>query len=105
MSFEQNFQKEKKRRFALSMYLEGLGFHSIGRHLGVSHVCVLNWIRKYGSQLVKIRNPRPAKIIELDEMHSYVGHKKTTDGYGLVLIEKPASTWISLLETEVQKQV
>ena len=26
-------EKEKKRRFGLSMYLEGLGFHSIGRLL------------------------------------------------------------------------
>jgi hypothetical protein len=58
------------------MYLEGLGFHSIGRLLGVSHVSVLNWIRKYGSQLVEIRNPHPAKIVELDEIHSYLGHKK-----------------------------
>ena len=94
LSFEQNLEKEKKRRFALSMYLEGLGFHSIGRLLGVSHVSVLNWIRNYGSQLVEIRNPRPAKIVELDEIHSYVGHKKTTDGFGLVLIEKPENTLI-----------
>jgi transposase-like protein len=104
LSFEQNFEKEKKRRFALSMYLEGLGFHSIGRLLGVSHVSVLNWIRKYGSQLVEIRNPRPTKIVELDEIHSYVGHKKTTDGFGLVLIEKPENTLILLSETEAQKQ-
>ncbi len=104
LGFEDYFEKEKKRRFALSMYLEGLGFHSIARLLGVSHVAVLNWIRKYGNQLEDIRNPRPAKILELDEIHSYVGHKKTTDGFGLVLIEKPSNTLISLLGTEVQKQ-
>jgi len=55
------------------------------------------------SYLAKIRNPRPAKVVvESDEMHSYVGHKKTTGGFGLVLIEKPANTLISLLGTETK---
>ena len=35
--------------------------------------------------------------MELDEVHSYVGHKKTIDGYGWVLIETPKNTLISLL--------
>ncbi len=104
VGFEDYAEKEKKRRFALSLYLEGLGFHSIARLLGVSHVSVLNWIRKYGNRLEEIRNPRPAKVMELDEVHSYVGHKKTIDGFGLVLIEKPSSTLILLLGTEVQEQ-
>ncbi len=98
-------EKEKRLRFALSMYLEGLGFHSIGRLLGVSHVSVINWIRKYGKELSSIRNPCPAKIIEMYEIHSYVGDKNTIGGFGLVLIENPRNTLISLLETEVQKQV
>ena len=38
-----------ERRLGLMMYLEGLGFHSIGRLLGVSHVAVIQWIKKYGS--------------------------------------------------------
>ena len=58
-------------------------------------------MRKYGNQLEKIRNPHPTKMMELDEVHSYVGHKKTIDGYGLVLIETPL---ISLLGTEAQKR-
>ena len=39
-----------KKRLALQMYLEGLGFNSIGRILNVSHVSVLKWIRQYGKQ-------------------------------------------------------
>ena len=97
-------EKEKKRRFALSMYLEGLGFHSIARLLGVSHVSVINWVKKYGSQLTCIRNPRSCRIMELDEMHSYVGNKKNTDGFGLALIEMPDNTLIWLWGIEVQKQ-
>ena len=97
-------EKEKKRRFGLSMYLGGLGFHSIGRLLQVSHVTVMNWVRKYGSELSSIRNQKPVRIMELDEMHSYVGHKKTIDGYGLVLIETQENTLILLSGIEVAQQ-
>lgn len=84
--------------------MEGLGFHSIGRILKVSHVSVLNWIKKYGSQVDSIRNDKPAQIMEPDELHTYVGHKKTTAGFGLVLVETIDSTLISSSATEVQKQ-
>ncbi|MDR1055987.1 MAG: hypothetical protein LBL90_09270 [Prevotellaceae bacterium] len=40
--------------------------------------------------------------MELDEMHSYVRHKKTTGGFGLLLIEKQENTLILLWETEIQ---
>lgn len=53
-----------------------MGFHSIGRILKISHVTVINWVKKYGSQGDSIRNDNPAKIMELDERHTYVGHKK-----------------------------
>jgi transposase-like protein len=98
-------EKEKKRRFGLSMYLEGLGFHSIGRLLNVSHVTVMKWVRKYGSELKQIRNPKPVSVMELDELHTYVGSKKTINGSGLLLIERPENTLISFWETEAQKQV
>ena len=58
------------------MYLEGLGFHSIGRLLNVSHVSVKNWVKKYDNELSKIRNPKPVQIMELDDIHTYVGVKK-----------------------------
>ena len=58
------------------MYLEGLGFHSIVRLLGVSHVSVINWVKSSGRQFIGIGNPRPCRIMELDEMHSYIGTKK-----------------------------
>ena len=61
-------KKDKKRRFTLSMYFEGLGSHPIAQLLGVSHVSVINWVKKYGNQLIDIRNPRPCRIMELDEI-------------------------------------
>ena len=97
-------EKEKKRRFCLSMYLEGLCFHSIGSLQKVSHVTVMNWVKKYGSQLEQVRNPKPVRIMELDELHTYVGSKKTINGFGLALIENAENTLISFWEIEAQKQ-
>lgn len=104
LTYQENAEKEKKRRFALSMYLEGLGFHSIGRLLGVSHASVINWVRKYGQNLSKIKSSKPLKIIELDELHTYIQHKKTIVGCGLVLIETSENSLISWWDTEVPKQ-
>ena len=108
-----NFTVEKKstsvsdstKRFGLMMYLEGLGFNSIGRLLGVSHVAVLKWVKKYGKQLNKITNTQPVRVIEMDELHSYIGSKKTIVGCGLQLIETKDNTLILLSGQEEQKQV
>ena len=78
---------EEVKRQALTMYLEGLGFRSIGRLLGCSHVAVFQWIKQYGE---KARLSLPAteiEVVEMDEMHSYVGSKKTPVGCGLLLTD------------------
>jgi transposase-like protein len=82
------------KRKALELYLEGLGFRSIGRLLKFSNVSILNWIRSFGQQLDDIKNDQPVQVMELDEMHSYIGNKKTIAGYGLLLIDmgKDSST-------------
>ena len=78
---------EAVKRQALAMYLEGLGFRSIGRLLNCSHVAVYQWIKQYGE---KARLTMPATeldVVEMDEMHTYIGSKKTLVGYGLPLTE------------------
>lgn len=87
------------------MYLEGLGLHSIGRILKVSHVSVLNWVKKQGAQIDPIRNDKPVKIMGLGELYTYVEHKKTTAGFGLVLAEMTDSTLIWSSATEVQNRI
>ena len=66
----------KLKRDALVLYLEGLGFRSIGRFLGVSHVNVFNWIKKFRKKLDEIRSSDDIKVVEIDEMHTYIGSKK-----------------------------
>ena len=75
------------KRQALQLYLEGLGFRSIGRFLNCSHVAVYNWIRAHGESIEPLRSDKDIEVVELDEMHTYVGSKKTIVGSGLLLIE------------------
>jgi len=92
------------RKLALQLYLEGLGFRSIGRVLGVSNVTVLNWIRAFGEQVAELRGSEQVVYAEIDEMHTYVGQKKAINGYGLLLIDMGKNSSISLLATGVLKQ-
>lgn len=75
------------KRNALELYLEGLGFRSIGRFLKCSHVAVYNWIKNYGKAVKELRSDLGVKVVEMDELHTYIGSKKTTAGFGLLLIE------------------
>lgn len=75
------------RKMALMMYLEGLGFRSIERLLGISHVSVMNWVKKFGNEIHELKTDSKIDWVELDEMHTYVGSKKTTVGFGLLLTD------------------
>ena len=93
------------KKFALQLYLEGLGFRSIGRIIKVSNVSVLNWIRAFGNDVKHLQSdPCNIEIVEVDEMHSYISKKKTTAGFGLLLIDLTKNSSISLLATGAIKQ-
>jgi len=91
------------KRQALQLYLEGLGFRSIGRFLGISHVSVQKWIKKFGQELEDLKSENEISIVELDELHTYIGNKKNIAGSGLLLIELGKSSSTALLAAEEQK--
>ena len=95
VQYKKEYSKVSTRRQALQLYLEGLGFRSIGRILKYSHVSIYKWIKFYGSKLESLRSISEAKHVEMDEMHTYIS-KKTTSGYGYLLIELGKSSLISL---------
>lgn len=101
---EQVGKPNKIKRDALILYLEGLGFRSIGRFLNISHVAVFNWIKSFGERLEEFRNTEDIEVVELDEMHTYIGSKKTTVGSGLLLIETGIGSSIVKLARGEQKQ-
>lgn len=93
------------KKFALELYLEGLGFRSIGRVLKISHVSAYQWIRHFGEKLIGLKSENNIKVVELDELHTYIGQKKTTVGYGLLLIEMGRNSSTVYLVLGEQKQV
>jgi len=104
-SVEQRGKPNSIKRDALILYLEGLGFRSIGRYLNVSHVAVFNWIKSFGEKLDELRNSENIEVVELDEMHTYIGSKKTTTGYGLLLIEMGiGSSIVKLAHEELEQE-
>ena len=92
------------KRLALEMYLEGLGFRSIGRILKISHVTVYYWVKYWSDKVNLPKKEDPVEIVKLDQMHSYVGNKKTTARYGLLLIDLVNGLSILSAETGQQRQ-
>ena len=69
------------------MYLEGLESRAIGRLLEISYGTVYKWVRKSGQEQMLRQSKEAVEVVEMDELHTYVGSKKTTDVSGLLLID------------------
>ena len=69
---------EEVREKAVRMYVEGNNFRRIGRLLDVNHQSVVNWVNAYHEKVKETAAlPVRAPIIEIDELWSFVGEKKT----------------------------
>jgi transposase len=86
------------RRLAFEMYLEGLGFRSIGRILKISYGTVYMWIKKWSLKMSVPRREGQVKKVGLIKLLSYVESKKNMDHHGLLLIDLEED--ISLLSLE-----
>jgi len=76
------------RRLALELYLEGLGFRSIGRILKISYGTVYSWVKEWSINVSFPRRETPMNIIELEKMLAYIETKKTDNHhYGIILID------------------
>lgn len=62
---------------AVRLYLEGLNLRRIARILAVNHQSVANWVNAYANQLPDAPVPERVETAELDELFTFVGHKKT----------------------------
>ena len=70
---------DEMRQRAVKLYVDGLGFRQIGRHLSVDHVTVMHWVKAHTAQLpdAPVPDEEPLHIVEMDELYTYVGKKKT----------------------------
>jgi len=93
------------KRLALEMYLEGIGFNSIARIFGVSHVSVQQWVKKNERILIGLKTDCPVNIIELDELYVYLSAKEKENHRGFLVIELCPGTTKSFWVLGEQKQV
>jgi transposase-like protein len=73
---------------ALQLYLEGLTYREIERILGVSHVSIMNWVKKYNIKRPTSTNYHPTyKILNATELSKYFQNIKNLSGAGVVVTE------------------
>ncbi len=73
---------------ALQLYLEGLTYREIERILGISHVSIMNWVKKYNIKRPHNFNYHPTyKILNASELSSYFQNSKNLSGAGVVVTE------------------
>ncbi|SFT90594.1 Homeodomain-like domain-containing protein [Lishizhenia tianjinensis] len=73
---------------ALQLYLEGLTYREIERVLGVSHVSVLNWVKKYKVKRPERTNYHPSyKILNAAELANYFKDTENLKGSGAIVTE------------------
>nr|WP_297914080.1 helix-turn-helix domain-containing protein [uncultured Allomuricauda sp.] len=73
---------------ALQLYLEGLTYREIERILGVSHVSVMNWVRKYNIKRPYNSKYHPTyKILNKVELQNYFSDADNLAGAGVLVTE------------------
>lgn len=73
---------------ALQLYLEGVSFREIERILGVSHVTISNWVKKYNVQRPVNTTYHPTyKILSESELHDYFSERENVKGKGMIITE------------------
>ena len=55
-------------------------------------------------KIEEIKRETTVEVMEIDDMHRYIGDKKTIVGYGLLLVDRVKNASISLLVTDQPKQ-
>lgn len=71
------------RAKVIRAYLEGVGIRALSRIFEIGIATVIDWIKQAAKELPAPEKPKSIQVMELDEMHHWIGEKKTQDGYGL----------------------
>jgi len=73
---------------ALQLFLEGLTYREIERILGISHVSIMNWVKKYNIKRPLNTNYHPTyKILNANELSNYFQNSKNLSGAGVLVTE------------------
>lgn len=73
---------------ALQLYLEGLSYREIERILGVSHVSISNWVKKYNiKRPYSFEYHSTYKIVNKIELSKYFKDENNLIGAGVIVTE------------------
>ncbi|MEO1049760.1 MAG: helix-turn-helix domain-containing protein [Bacteroidota bacterium] len=73
---------------ALQLYIEGVSYREIERLLGISHVSVMNWVKKYHIKAPVNTDYRPTyKILTHSELQELMADPHFLGGSGMILTE------------------
>jgi transposase-like protein len=73
---------------ALQLYLEGLTYREIERILDISHVSVMNWVKKFNVKRPYRTNYHPSyKILNATELAAYFANPANIKGAGAIVTE------------------
>lgn len=73
---------------ALQLYIEGVSLREIERLLGVSHVSVMNWVKKYQIKVPEKNSYHPTyKILNQKELATYFANPDNVTGAGMIVTE------------------
>lgn len=73
---------------ALQLYVEGVSYREIERLLGVSHVSVMNWVKKYGVKAPRQTEYHPTyKILNQKELAEFFQKPENLKEAGLMVTE------------------
>ncbi len=73
---------------ALQLYLEGLSYREIERIIGVSHVTISSWIKKYNIRRPPHSDFHPVyKVFKQNELLDFMKNEDNIKGSGLIITE------------------
>jgi transposase len=73
---------------ALQLHLEGISYREIERILGISHVSVMNWVRKYKIKVPENYEYHPTyRIFNHQELTEFMQNPTNLKGAGMIITE------------------
>lgn len=73
---------------ALQLYIEGVTYREIERILGISHVSVMNWVKKYHIKAPENHEYRPTyRVLSQPELLAFFADKDALRGAGCMITE------------------
>ncbi len=73
---------------ALQLYIEGVSYREIERILGISHVSVMNWVKKYHIKAPTNNEYHPTyQVLSHSELIEFLQDKNNTSGAGMMITE------------------